>query len=564
MIASLTFLTPVHRKLIQAFISAFPWTPARRSGYGHAAGYVVRAELTRRVLAGVWIMASCLAGSACGESTQNAEDAAPTGSMISSEPVNLDSPMGILSLLGIGQSELAQFQQGAHFSEDQTQVLHRLLRVIPQIPRQRLARWQRLNCDWNHELNEPERLQHQVFRVSGTLTGLSRESLPDVISQRLGFKEFYRATLSAPDAMLEYDVFLRRIPDAFAKSLDAGVPVRENVALTGLFLKSSNPPAPSDARTLRRKVFLVADLLEWFPADPDSPRVKDHPDYLKLAEYGMDVGALDTVKDQKPLLRDDREAFYQLLATVGKQPAMDLRARSKAADVVELLQNPAQHRGAFYSVDGTARRAIRIEVEDPDVVERFGITHYYEIEVFDYSANVKVRDKRFAGREAVYHSYPIVFCTRTLPEGFPTGDVIRENVQINGVYLKLWAYRTQFIHNRIADDDGPPPMQISPLLIGHAPLYLLPPKNDVRVGALAAISFFVVIAGTWGLVIWFNKGNARFRRETIAPRVDLEWVVDPESSEDMHQALQQIKTTVQRRTIARSPNTTPQDASDDP
>ena len=56
-----------------------------------------------------------------------------------------------------------------------------------------------------------------------------------------------------------------------------------------------------------------------------APRLAWYPDNL-LGELGMDAGLLDSVQDQKPITAEDREAFYQMLAAVGRaEPGQLLR-----------------------------------------------------------------------------------------------------------------------------------------------------------------------------------------------------------------------------------------------
>ncbi len=75
---------------------------------------------------------------------------------------------------------------------------------------------------------------------------------------------------------------------------------------------------------------------------------------------------------------------------------------------------------------GEALRAVRVRVDDPDVVRRFGIRQYYEIEVVTPDSQ----------------NNPLVVCVAELPEGLPLGDKIHESVRVAGFFLKSWAYNT--------------------------------------------------------------------------------------------------------------------------
>ena len=48
----------------------------------------------------------------------------------------------------------------------------------------------------------------------------------------------------------------------------------------------------------------------------------------------------------------------------------------------KFIKTPKSVGGELYTLRGMARRAILIRVDDDDIRTRFGIDHYYEIEVF--------------------------------------------------------------------------------------------------------------------------------------------------------------------------------------
>lgn len=465
------------------------------------------------------------------------------------------TPLQVLELLGIGESELAGFEHDSAFSDDEFITLHRLLARLPRFPRHRMTTWQRTDVVWADQLQNASELEATIVRVAGQLTELTREELPEAIAERVRYTHFYKAVIADASQDVEYTAFLRDIPNQFSNALIEGQPLIETVALTGLFLKSGVAKEAGESEPsaeLANYVYLAANYLEWFPNNPESPLVVERKGLLHLAEFGMDVGVLGSVKDRKPLVTDDREGFYQLLASVGTQRNSAIKKLSSETNATALLKEPAKHRGQFYTMNGTARRCIRIQVDDPDIVNRFGITHYYEIEVFDQSAFIRVKDREDTDRSAVYDSYPIVFCTRSIPEGFPTGDLIHENVQINGAYLKLWAYATRFIRTQIGEDGGAPPLQISPLLVGHSPMFLRPPPSR-GLGVFSAIGFTAAILGIWGLIAWNKRGDAKFRRETIDRHVNLDWEIDSEENVEIEDALTNLKTTLTTRSNKEKP-----------
>jgi hypothetical protein len=154
-----------------------------------------------------------------------------------------------------------------------------------------------------------------------------------------------------------------------------------------------------------------------------------------------------------------------------------------------------------------------VRVEDPDIVKRFGIDHYYELYLFtdDSQGN------------------PLVFCVRDLPEDMPTGDGPRygESVRVAGFFLKSWSYRPG------AGSDGQRPgnaRQLAPLLVGREPVWYPPPgtSSTTLVGAVAGAAFLLVLLGVW-LVAWrYDRGDRRFRRRIRERHDQGEGVVSPE------------------------------------
>ena len=112
-------------------------------------------------------------------------------------------------------------------------------------------------------------------------------------------------------------------------------------------------------------------------------------------------------------------------------------------------------RGRLVTLSGTARRVVRVPIDEPAVVARLGADHYFEIDlVADGSQN-----------------NPLVFCTLDLPDGMPLGGPpsYRESVEVTGFFLKTWRYPTALSEGEKAANPGSSrAMQTAPLLIGPA------------------------------------------------------------------------------------------------
>jgi len=259
------------------------------------------------------------------------------------------------------------------------------------------------------------------------------------------------------------------------------------------------------------------------PGEPDlaqgrlvfvSTRLAWHPDTL-LGRLGMDVGLLDTATDQTAISAEERECFYQMLSAVGHAKPDEIegeafgelerlkrelpeairqmpensseqrrarrqlaRAQEDLMEVAPLFNNSGAQRGKLFVLSGDARRAIKVRVDDPDVKSRFGIDHYYEVEIFTGDSQ----------------NNPVVFCLRAVPEGMPIGEDINERVRIAGFFLKSWGYRTA-----ASGKDAKAQKQLAPLLVGRQPEWFAKHSHDSLAGY---VLLGLMIPGTIGIMFW--------------------------------------------------------------
>src|SRR5207248_1320399 len=115
--------------------------------------------------------------------------------------------------------------------------------------------------------------------------------------------------------------------------------------------------------------------------------------------------------------------------------------------VVALLEKPADHFGEIMQIEGIARRVMRIAVNDADINSRFGLDHYYEIDMFlplgAASLHFGKGPKEDAG-PTYRNSFPATLIACELPAGLAEGENIHEVIRAEGVFFKTWAYRSPF------------------------------------------------------------------------------------------------------------------------
>ena len=236
---------------------------------------------------------------------------------------------------------------------------------------------------------------------------------------------------------------------------------------------------------------MAAKRVAWQPAKP-------------LGALGMDYGLFDTVADGQKLVAGDTEAFYAMLAAVGRGTQEGIeKVAGPPADVVPMI-DPGQgwfksHRGDPVTIDGTARRATRIAIDDPLRRREIGADHYWELFIFVPTSLLKINDR-------LQENYPIVCCVRKLPDGMPTGQNINERVRVSGFAFKRYAYPLPQIKGAATKEDQ---RQETPLVIGKHAVWVPEPSNAAATSLLGWI--FAGLAGVIGLLLLF--GIWRFNRD---------------------------------------------------
>jgi|688.fasta_scaffold71119_4 hypothetical protein len=293
------------------------------------------------------------------------------------------------------------------------------------------------------------------------------------------------------------------IADAIPKAWPRWQPLDEPVTVTGLAISTAAGPRPeppdgaSSAWPADPAGLLVAARrVAWHPATP-------------LGTLGMDYGLFDTVEDGKKLVAGDTDAFYALLAAAGRgtQSALE-EAAGPPADAIALIDPArrwfAEHRGDPVTFQGTARRATRIQIDEPRRRREIGGDHYWELFVFVPTSLIKVNDR-------LQDTYPIVCCVRDLPKGMPTGQQINEQVRVSGFAMKRYAYPLPKEQGR---DVAESTRQETPLVIGKRALWVPEPSNADATSLLGWV--FLALAGLVGLVLAF--GAWRFNRDARLSR----------------------------------------------
>ena len=423
------------------------------------------------------------------------------------EPV-LRPPAGareILQRYDIGPSQLDGFFHGQPLSPGEEDVLGKILFRLPRLGLDNVERWRKQDVTWDQLAASPSEYRAEVFALRGRATHVQEQRLLPELAVLLEFEKYYRVTLAIDDSPYEALVCTRHLPAAWK----IGEPIDERAAADGLFLKlgAANGAAP--------QLIFAAGRMAWLP-DREHPAEHVGADQLALAELGFDVGLLDSVRavNGRGLVDADREAFYQLLAALGRAEPAQLRGASRKFDVVPLLERPQEHHGDFLAVQGIARRIMKVPVSDRDVQRRFGIDHYYEIDLFVPLGDKALRfgKDRSGEKNPVYaNAFPATLVVRRLPPGLAEGDNLSDTVRADAVFFKLWTYRSVYTSqfDRV---------QPAPLLVAIEPQVVRFERPANWVGGALVAAAFVLAALVIGTIFWWyragdQQAEQRHRRE---------------------------------------------------
>lgn len=372
---------------------------------------------------------------------------------LADEPKKPETPREMFRSLGVDDSFFERLADGGPLELPETESVLRVLFRLRLFPPAELQRWALAPDKLAEAIVKPELSRGLIFRLRGRVTEVEPIKPDADAAQRYELVRYFRCRLLLDGSNEPVNIYTENVP----KEWQDGAEPDASSGAFGVFMKV--------AGKIDQKPLVV------FAA----PRVAWYPDNL-LGRLGMDVGLLDTVQNQKPIVAEDREAFYQMLAAAGRakpgqliqQAEEDLantpenwrwrnRQNELEYSVEPLFNEAATQEGRLVELFGAARRVDEIRLDktlDADVIARFGFDHYYTVSLFtdDSQGN------------------PLTFCVLELPEGMPYGNLPHygETVRIAGFFFKTWSYAVP----KLADSSLSPAKgkkhQLSPLLIGQS------------------------------------------------------------------------------------------------
>lgn len=412
-----------------------------------------------------------------------------------------ETPRQLLTLLDIGESDLSSFVDGQPITASDEEAFLKTLFRMPQIGADDIARWLRDPVSWQDLEAAPEKFRAEFFRVRGRVGKVTRRPVRKELAELFAFDYYYEATVSV-DGAYEVTVCARTVPRAWS----AAGRLDQRCEASAMFLKLG---APTDSRP---HFLFVTPRIAWLP-DRTDRRLGIGADQVLLGELGMDIGLFDPVRERngRSIQASERECFYALLAAARRATPQQMAQHASKLQLEPLLKQPQQMHGEVIRVRGSVRRITRVEVDERDIQTRFGIDHYFQLDVLVPldGAEVQIKGDKPGDSGPVYRSnFPFTFCTLSIPSDWES-MVGRERTSVravlDGFFFKLWAYSNPYVAS--FDEEQ---RQLSPMLILHSPSE--PPSSqsgrsplNIALGA----GFLVVLAGIWVAVWFLNRADQR-------------------------------------------------------
>ena len=429
----------------------------------------------------------------------------------------------ILERYDIGRSQFDGFFDGQPLERSEEDVLVKILYRFSRIGLENLERWRRKDVTWDQLAAAPAAHRSEVFHLRGRATLVRKQLLIPEQSALYDYTHYYQVRIKLDESPYTALVCARKVPSAWKLE----EPIDEPATVDGLFLKlgyEMSPETPLGERQAEvappagvglddTRLICAAGRVAWLP-DRVQPKDFIGPDQLQLARYGVDIGLLADVRagNGKPIGDGDREAFYQILSALGRVKPVEMRRPHVAEpiDIGPLLKTDPELHGQIMPVRGIARRIVKVLVDDKDIRKRFGIDHYYEIDLFMPLGNSRVvlGKDRTGEKNPVYEDdFPATLIVRRLPTGMKEGENLRQLVRANAVFFKIWSYRSTYASKYGVFQPAPMFLAVEPVPFEED---LSKPNwiAEGMVGASLGLAILILFSVFW----WYRRADRQYQK----------------------------------------------------
>ncbi len=139
---------------------------------------------------------------------------------------------------------------------------------------------------------------------------------------------------------------------------------------------------------------------------------------------GVEPSELNTIRDDTVFRSAEADAWFSWCALMRSADEISSHGVSgRPVEFLQLFRQSGEYRGRLVGVAGTVRRAHRVPAHD----NQYGIAAYWQCWLFTDDANTN----------------PIVVYALAMPDDFPTGMELHEQVAFRGLFFKRWAYQAR-------------------------------------------------------------------------------------------------------------------------
>lgn len=417
---------------------------------------------------------------------------------------------GFLTMKQIAVDERSALAAPGPWTTDKDRLLVRVVARLP-APAALAEAWRREAVPVA-ERGTATTIEDRLVLVRGRATFVAPHELPGELATLAG-RGSYDLIRCVDERGAVVDVVVPRAPRAWPR----WTAMDEPATVYGLPLAVGPGPAPSAAEQ-RHWPSTAADLLvagvavEWRPAG-------------MLGGLDMDYALFDDIVDDRRLEAGDSAAFYAALAaTRSVTPAAIAAAAGGTTDLIPLIDPSrkwfATHRGDPVVIDGVARRATRIVIDDADRRRQVGADQYWELEVFADTPPISIDGH-------VQDRYPVVCCVRDLPDGMPRGEAISERVRVPGFAFKRYRYPLPEVVVDGKEEQPRGTHRSAPLIVAPRAEWIAPPSSRGLSDRLFWVFFGILgsLAALFAASGWSSARAARraerARREALPERIDL-------------------------------------------
>jgi hypothetical protein len=415
------------------------------------------------------------------------------------------SPLEVLKKFDISESQFESFFAGQPLGPAEEEILAKILYRWPRLGQENIESWRKKDVSWDQLVAAPADHRAEMFHVRGRVTLVHKVPLTPEIADRLEFSHFYSASVSIHDSPYVAQICASAVPAAWKLDTEMDEPISAD----GLFLKVGDETAQPPP------LIFAAERIAWHPEKAHS-EAHVGLDQVALAQAGVDWGLFEIVRAENGhgIGGPDREPFYQTLAVMAGDKGTRLPAATAPIDIPQLLQKSETLLGDRMKVRGTARRVTKVTVEAADIRRRFGIDHYYEIDLsIPLDKPMKVAKEANSKDALLYgNSFPATLIVPKLPENLPEGENVHVVVVTDATFYKLWSYQSSYTSQKNM-------RQAAPLFMASS-VRALEESSPLTLFSSGLVTAAMLLAGgTFIGIYWWFRMSDRASRAASGPTI---------------------------------------------